>query len=210
MPPMTTSSPQLRDCDPWLGGRVQARKEALVFRGEWKQLLARDEEDLHRTTPEDIRMVMKGKSVLLTMEMLAAIGYADSTLQHDLTFGFPITGKAVCTGNFVPKEVPAQLTPIMLMATARTSQQSLADSMRTSAEPGIDAAVHAETMAEVERGWLVSPFAQEEVTRRLGKEIGLRRGARLSARGKTPLHRRLHRLGKEAPRLRGVVRTKEW
>jgi hypothetical protein len=57
----------------------------------------------------------------------------------------------------------------MLMATARTSQQSLADSMRTSAEPGIDAAVHAETMAEVERGWLVGPFSQAEVTRRLGK-----------------------------------------
>jgi hypothetical protein len=117
-----------------------------------------------------------GKCVLLMMKMLAAIGYADSTLQHDLTYGFPIIGEAVCTGNFVAKEVPAQLTPIMLMATARTSQQSLADSMRTSAEPGLDAAVHARPCRKWSAaGW--SAFSRRQRSLADLEGFGRRRGA---------------------------------
>ena len=136
--------------------------------------LREEEEVLHESLADHLKVVLKPKKLLLMGEMLAASGYKDTSLREEIAKGFSISGPIPSRAVFKPCCEPATLSVEELRAGAKVVRRGILQAAKNSADHPLAEEIHSITLDEVKRGWLQGPVRVGDlpptasVTRRFG------------------------------------------
>ena len=164
---------RLRELARW---RVRARE------------LEQEEQQLHRSLHRDVLGSVGKKRLLLLREILREAGFpcADRVFEG-MHRGFSILGDIPPTGVF-PADVgkTASMTEEGLRQEATAARRCLRAGRPPQDDADVVEAVYAETLAEVERGWLRGPFSEEQLDARHTwwvpcRRFGVSQGAKVRA-----------------------------
>ena len=117
--------------------------------------LKTDEKLLHQNMPPYLQKLLSGKRLLLWKEMLTDLGYPDAAIVDDVIRGFALTGWSPKTGVFQPDVRRPNLSVQQLISMSPGLNAAVIKSLENSAPSEYDQLVWDETMAEVDRGWLI-------------------------------------------------------
>ena len=135
------------------------------------------EEKLHDNLPGHLKSILKGKRLLLLKEMLTELQYTDVAIVDDIISGFKLTGWSPRTGVFDPDVRRPELTLEQLQKMAPGLNASIIRSVNESPTDAIAEQVWAETMAEVDKGWL--EVAQDSTHCSVAKRFGLQQKSKV-------------------------------
>ena len=136
--------------------------------------LREEEESLHESLADHLKVVLKSKKLLLMGEMLAASGYKDTGLHEEIAKGFSISGPIPSKAVFKPCCELATLSVEELRAGAKIVRRGIIQATENSVDRPLSEEIHSITMDEVKRGWLQGPIQigdlppTASVTRRFG------------------------------------------
>ena len=120
------------------------------------------------------------KKVLLFRARLQEIEFPNvDELIFSMMAGFPFVGEFPITGVFPPRSREATRTKEDLRKASRQIVRDLESAQGASDDAEMDRTVRANTVAEVERGWLEGPYTAGELNELIGmwmpsKRFGLR------------------------------------
>ena len=113
------------------------------------------EQDLHEGMPSYLQKILSGKRLLLWKEILVDLGYPDAAIVDDVIKGFSLTGWSPRTGVFQPDVRRPNLSIPQLVSMSPGLNAAVVESLSNASPSEHDQLVWDETLAEVERGWLV-------------------------------------------------------
>ena len=111
-----------------------------------------------RISDPHMHKVLRQKRLQLLDEIIAAEGYEDTNLAHDIRAGFDLVGTSPVSNILPGKVTPATLHPDDLRAASARSNEALKTTLGSSGCKEQDEKLWAKTMQEVERGWLLGPY----------------------------------------------------
>ena len=155
---------------------VQHRTEVLrrwMLRG---QELEPQERELHRSVPQHLSPVLKGKKLWVFEEMLLASGYGDTSIASEIGRGFGLTGPIPTSGGlFKPIVKPASMSKECLRAAAPAVRAGILQAPERAGSSELDQEVHDITKEEVAKGWLAGPVPLEQLseTSSLSRRFGV-------------------------------------
>ena len=114
--------------------------------------------------------VLEGKKLELLRYLLQQSSYPDTQVVDDILNGMPLVGVMPGSGVFPPKVRAAQITPQQLRSSSRWTRAAILAKVRPSNDDSVDQAVWAETLLEIDKGWLTGPYRQEQVSLLLGND----------------------------------------
>ena len=142
-----------------LSGDVKNRYEVrAAFMKKWLKRsleLRAAEQKLHDGMPPYLQKLLAGKRLLLWKEILVDLGYPDAAIVDDVIGGFSLTGWSPRTGVFQPDVRRPNLSVPQLVSMSPGLNAAVIESLSNAAPSEHDQLVWDETMAEVERGWLL-------------------------------------------------------
>ena len=171
--PVCIDRPNLRAIAFTLENGVEAtalrRKQVLEYYSKRKLELAEEEKKLKDSMHPDVRSVMESKNLLLFKEMLKDAEVHDEFLFDDMVSGFRVTGELRPSGQFPSKCKVAAITVDDLRATAKWAKHLVEASCRRAAkDKSVAKEVYAESLDQVDKGWLRGPFTWEQMDERHG------------------------------------------
>ena len=138
-----------------------SRYELYKSRNDWlKRWLQRsrelqpDEDKLRDSMPEHVRIVLRGKRLLLMDEMLRSIDHPDVHLVKDMCNGFTLSGWMVDSGCFLRFPRPPQMTLDSLLRSSAGLSRATVSRIEAGASDEVARKAWAETEQEVNKGWL--------------------------------------------------------
>ena len=135
---------------------------------ETQKLLASDEEELRKTMPEHVNEVTAGKPLCLFRRLLEETGFPDMEVCTIMERGVPLTGVEPDSPLYPKKYRAAQLTTEQLDHQALWRRKAMVGKTMTDDERAQEADLEAETLSEVEAGFLRGPFSSEEISNMVG------------------------------------------
>ena len=135
-----------------------------------KKLLADEERELRKTMPEHVNEVTEGKPLCLFRRLLEETGFADMEVCTIMERGVSLTGVEPDSPLYPKKYRAAHLTTAQLDHQALWQWKATTGKSMTDDEKAQEADLEAETMAEVEAGFLRGPFSTDEVSALVGDE----------------------------------------
>ena len=138
---------------------------------QWGKELEAQEEALHGSLDKSVAKILQGKKLLLFKRILEDTAYADGeSLFNEICGGFNIVGKTTSSGCLRPRIVPASISVKELRKSSRWNRKAVIAACKSSGDVAIDKLVMADTLEEVDKGWLRGPFCEEQVTEELGTD----------------------------------------
>ena len=107
--------------------------------------------------------VMSCKRLQLLDEIIAAEGYGDTNLASDMHAGFDLVGRAPESNVLPGKITPATMHPADLVSATARAREALKLSLGSSGDEVQDIRLWEKTMEEVSKGWLIGPYAWEDL-----------------------------------------------
>eukprot|EP00435_Cladocopium_sp_Y103_P060846 s231_g22.t1 len=152
-------SPLMRDVlhEVFLEDPVQVRTKRTAFLKKWMKRaveLKPEEQELHNALPSHLKKILAKKKLLLWREILIDLEYPDHKVIDEAIVGFPMTGWSARTGVFETCVRPPENSLSQLQGMAKGLNMAVVTSLQNSEWQPIDETAWAETLAEVERGWL--------------------------------------------------------
>ncbi|CAJ1388792.1 unnamed protein product, partial [Effrenium voratum] len=155
---------------------VDIIRRRIEFIKHWlgrRSALEEEEKKLHAAMPEYVRVVLKGKNILLMGEMLRDLGYPDVMLQQHVAEGFKLTGWLPETGYFQKRVRRPELRVEQALQMAKGVNHGILKQMRAEELTDLDRATWEETCKEVEKGWIFEDVAPNLHGVLLAKRFGL-------------------------------------
>ena len=137
-----------------------------------------------RCSPQMLK-VLEGKKLELLRYILQQADYPDIQVVDDVLNGMPLVGPMPGSGVFPRKVRAAQITPQQLRSSSRWTRAAILGKVRSSNDASVDQAVWAETLLEIDKGWLTGPYNQDQVNLLLGNDwiasrrFGIRQGDKI-------------------------------
>ena len=144
-------------------GLRERRKSVLAHYRERARQLEHREAALHGSLQPSVQKVMATKKLLLMKEMMRDAGMDPEPLFQRLCSGFELTGVFPDTGLFKPRFLPPAISKEELWKSAKWSQTSVGERLRSSGDQELDEAIRAETLQERDRGWLDGPLTEKQL-----------------------------------------------
>ena len=141
--------------------------------------LQQEEERVHESLPEHLRLVLRGKRLLLWREMLAELNYPDLKVIDEVLKGFPMTGWTEESGVFEPDVRPPSITVQQLKGMALGLNHAVVDSLRNADSNDLDQPAWDETQKEIEQGWLEPCDVTDLRTVHIAKRFPLQQNGKL-------------------------------
>lgn len=137
--------------------------------------LKASETKLHSSIDGEGAKVVFNKKILLFKEMLADAGYYDTSIAEILHDGVPLVGPVQESGHFPKTFKPALISKELLEEKSPDIVSAIIASTSSSGDKECDEFVYAETMKEVERGWLKGPIDRSSLAEgcSVSKRFGL-------------------------------------
>ena len=132
-------------------------RERAEFLKKYSNLAAdmkRDELKLRYQMPPHIRDLMRGKRLALWGRMLEDLHYPDTTLTQDIVQGFPLSGWMPASGVFPASVSQPVLTMEALLAGLDSFNAKVKSQMSMRQDSTLEAETWAETIKELEKGWI--------------------------------------------------------
>ena len=142
---------------------MQARSEKLKSWIARARELRPQEDALHKSLPSHAQLILAPKRILLWKSLLEEFGYPDPEVVDEVVNGTELTGQVPFVPCFDLNFRPASSSVDNLKRNAGASNQAIFHSVRSSGDDFIDSEVYRETIAELESGWLVGPFAFDDL-----------------------------------------------
>ena len=121
------------------------------------------EVDLHESFDFSTRRVISGKRIKLFKEMLEDAGYHDLGVCDILLHGVPMVGEVQESGHFPKTFRPALISTTLLEERSEDINAAVLAKTRSSGDHECENFVYAETLKEVDRGWLEGPIALKDL-----------------------------------------------
>lgn len=135
---------------------------------ELQKLLAGEEEALRKSMPEHVNEVTAGKPLCLFRRLLEETGFPDMEVCTIMERGVPLTGVEPNSPLYPKKYRAAQMTTEQLDHQATWRRKAMVGKTMTDEEKAQEADLEAETLSEVEAGFLRGPFSSEEISDLVG------------------------------------------
>ena len=163
--------------------RIQVIKR-LVAR---KEELRLQEEELHSSMTKHMQTVMKGKQVLLFLELAAEAGIVDpnNELKDALVQGFKLSGTAHSSKLFDQLFRPATVDKAKLLSEHSWRYGLAWAGCKPSGDDEVDEALYAGTLEEEKKGWSEGPYSKEELSAMFpggcipGRRFAIRQGSKI-------------------------------
>ena len=128
--------------------------------------------------PEHIRVIMKGKRLALWGKMLEDLRYPDKDLIHDIVHGFPLSGWMPTSGVFPHCVKQPTLTMDALLEGLKFFNAKVWKQMGLRQDETLEAETWAETLAELEKGWIWEDPDQSWNGKCVARRFGIHQGAK--------------------------------
>ena len=148
---------------------TRARRDSTLDKWQrWATELADEEAELHRSLHPSVAQAMKGKRMLLLRRILRDLHIPGADrLFNLLKSGFPLVGPMEASGLFMGVDHSGSFLPESeLVRRSAASRRACIAATKSSGDPLLDEALAAATAEEVEKGWLVGPFSEEDINSR--------------------------------------------
>ena len=147
---------------------VQLERDSLFQHYEsLRDSLAHEEKLIHAGLPPDREKILKKKSFKLFEAMCADAGIEDTGLDL-LVAGVPLIGKGPTCSLFEAEDNCAALTSEQLMKSSKWSRPRVLGKSRSGAPGAVRDEVWRLATEEVQRGWLIGPRTEGELSLELG------------------------------------------
>ena len=130
------------------------RIDALKFWIGRAASLKEDEQRLHESLPDHLKLILQGKKLLLLKEMMRAAGCADETLVDDICRGFSLSGWLPASGEFLPRSRRPKFSVQTLGVLAKGFNKVTLQKLSRRQEETLESATWAETQKEIDDGWV--------------------------------------------------------
>lgn len=125
--------------------------------------LEAEEQVVHGNMPPHLRMVLRGKRVMLFEELLQQISYPDTSIAREMREGFPLYGW-LPVSNVFPSNVRVPVLHVSsLESMAHVFSRRTLSAVKSSGDKMHDEALWAATLQEVEAGYLEGPYEVSEL-----------------------------------------------
>ena len=146
--------------------RIHALKDVI----EKKKALMGEEAELRKGLPKHVNEVTRDKSLRLFRVLLEESGFEDMTVCDMMEQGVSLTGVEPESPLYLKKYVPASLTVEQLNHQAAWRRKVTMNKTLSEEEVSQLEDLEAETMEEVQSGFLQGPFNEQQVTDRLNTD----------------------------------------
>ena len=156
-------------------------KERVEFVKKYTNLastLKAEELKLRYQMPDHIRTIMKGKRLALWGRMLDDLQYPDKNLIHDIVHGFPLSGWMPISGVFPHCVKQPSLTMDALLEGLEFFNAKVWKQMGLRQDATLEAETWAETLSELERGWIWEDPDQSWTGKCVARRFGIHQGAK--------------------------------
>ena len=137
------------------------------------------ERDLHRSLPQHLKRILKGKRLLLWQEINDELGFPDVDLVNDVKRGFPLSGWLPQGNMFEPKvRVPDFDTTTLKEMAKGLNEATLAKMVRRQ-DPEMERATWKETEDELSREWIWEDCGPLRDDVSLAMRFGIRQGPKI-------------------------------
>ena len=154
-------------------------KERVDFVRKYAQLaqdLKAEELKLRYKMPAHVKELMKGKRLALWGRMLSDLNYPDTELISDIAKGFPLSGWMPTSGVFPHGVKQPVLTLNALMEGLESFNAKVWSQMEMRQEKTLEAETWAETVKELEKGWIWEDPDQSWKGKCVARRFGIHQG----------------------------------
>ena len=151
---------------------INKRKDFLERMASRAIELEKDEELLHQQMPEHVRLIMKGKKLLLLQEIFNSAGYDDDGIHSLLSEGTMLTGVTTSSGQLSRRIKPAEMTDTELRYQAQVQRDADKFGHKSS---DLNEQVWIQAQEEVHTNWLSGPVSEAKLSEEYGTWIAHRR-----------------------------------
>eukprot|EP00435_Cladocopium_sp_Y103_P054377 s1612_g17.t1 len=149
---------------------AQKRTAFLTHMLDTKKALTAQEAELRMNMPVHVEKVTQGKPLCLFRRLLEETKFPDMEVCNIMEKGVQLTGPEPESPLYFKKHRPAQLTPQQLDHQAVWRRRALMCKPMAEDEKAQCADLESESQAEVDAGFLLGPFAQEDISELVGSE----------------------------------------
>ena len=135
-----------------------------------------DELKLRYQMPQHIRDLMRGKRLALWGRILEDLHYPDTTLIQDIVQGFPLSGWMPASGVFPASVKQPVLTMEALLAGLDSFNAKVKSQMSMRQDATLEAETWAETIKELEKGWIWEDPDQSWGGKCVARRFGIHQG----------------------------------
>eukprot|EP00435_Cladocopium_sp_Y103_P047305 s818_g13.t2 len=157
-------------CTQGLRALAQRRTAYLTHMLDTKKALAGQESELRKTMPRHVEKVTQGKPLCLFRRLLEETAFPDMEVCKIMEHGVCLTGEEPESPLYFKKYRPAMLTPQQLNHQSIWRRRATMSKSVTDEERLQGPDLEAESLSEVEAGFLSGPFSQDEITALVGSE----------------------------------------
>ena len=125
--------------------------------------MAKEEESLHASLHPEVERVLRGKNLLLWKKLLQDAGYKDLQICDEIIRGVRMTGAASFSEEMAHGAILPTMTEQEVRGRACWWRRAVVAKCQAG-DPELDKALWAQTLQEVEKGWLQGPMDEAEVT----------------------------------------------
>ena len=141
--------------------------------------LRKQEADLHKKMPSHRRQILEGKRILLLREIIEDMNYPDPGIVDLIEKGFDLVGEAG-GGLVLPRDFePATMSIQDLADHAKSSNEAIFHSTKSSGDSEVDEELWKKTCEEVEKGWLSRLPLSEVPHGRLSRRFAVVQGGKV-------------------------------
>ena len=155
-------------------GPSRIKKEVFNELARWKKLkdsLVDEEEEVRKSMHQDVRAIMKDKSLVLLEKLAKEVGIEDSELMSNLREGFPLTGSIGPTSRWLSDVRLANMTEDEHAMAAKWIRAEVIGKCNHTLDAEAQKALAAVTDEEVELGYLLGPYTPELALERAGPAL---------------------------------------
>ena len=135
-----------------------------------KKSLAEDERALRKKLPPHVNRVTEGKPLCLFRKLLEELNFPDMEVCTIMEQGVPLTGVEPESPLYWKKYKPSMVTTEQLDYQARWRRRAMIGKSMTEDELAQENDLEAETLSEVESGFLQGPLTEAEISQMVGSE----------------------------------------
>ena len=122
------------------------------------------------------KTVLAGKRLQLMGEILQSLGYPDSKLVADIKSGFRLAGSMRDSNVFMSLPRPPTLSFKALLRTSQGLQKAIMKRVRASGESELNEAAWAETLKELDNGWIWADDDSSLDGKIIARRFGIQQG----------------------------------
>ncbi len=148
-----------------LGKLAKDRLSNMQMITQMSHELSKEEARFHAMLPKHAQDVLKGKRILLWKRLLEMTEFPDIEVA-DLMKGVPLVGVPNKSPLFASKLCPATTTVDLLLKASRWRNRTIVSRNIHHDEPELSRILWETTLGEVEKGFLIGPFKNEEEVRK--------------------------------------------